>query len=66
MEKVFLWTNPTNSTVFTMILLLVFVKEMAYTAIIFPKQCATFLASLLGVLNFFTVYALHFLYFKAI
>lgn len=58
--------DQSNSTVFTMILFLVFVKEMAYTAIIFPKQCATFFASLLGVLNFFTVYALHFLYFKAI
>ena len=37
---------------FPMILLLVFVKQMAYTAIIFSKQCATVFTGLLGMLHF--------------
>lgn len=66
MKKIFLWTNPTNSTVLAMILLLIFVKKMAYAAVIFSKQCATIFTSLLGMLDFFTVDALHFLHLEAV
>lgn len=66
MEKIFLWTNPTNPTVVTMILLLIFVKEVANIAVIFSKQCATVFTSLLGVLEFFTVDALHLLHLETI
>lgn len=66
MEKIFLWTNPTNPTVLTMILLLIFVKQVANIAVIFSKHCATPFTRLLGVLELFTVDALHFLYFEAI
>lgn len=66
MKKIFLWTNPTNPTALTVILLLVFVKQVANTAVIFSKQCAAVLTSLLGMLEFFTVDALHFLYFEAV
>lgn len=66
MEKIFLWTNPTNPTALTVILLLVFVKQVANIAVILSKQCAAVLTSLLGMLEFFTVDALHFLYFETI
>lgn len=49
-----------------MILFLIFVKQMAYIAVIFSKQCATMFTTLLGVLEFFTADALHFLYFETV
>lgn len=66
MEKIFLWTNPTNPTALTVVLPLIFVKQVANTAVIFSKQCATVFTSLLGMLEFFTVDALHFLDFETI
>lgn len=66
MEKIFLWTNPTNPTALTVILLLVSVKQVANTAVILSKQRAAVLTSLLGMLEFFTVDTLHFLYFETI
>ena len=49
MEKIFLWTNPTNPTALTVVLPLIFVKQVANTAVIFSKQCATVFTSLLGL-----------------